>query len=155
MNEPEKFEQWYAELGLKGVHVETQAAWNARQPEIDALNDEISLCHGTLKSRERNIDAFQSELEGKKRVIETIKGVEKILRDDIERLCEENTALKAENERLKACHAKEVILLREERDELIGVLHRLTRYFNKDTGDQIFNRPKFFQAALNKFTGAS
>ena len=44
----------------------------------------------------REIQALKDDLEGKKRVIESMRGVEQILRDESESLFDENTALTAE-----------------------------------------------------------
>lgn len=46
----------------------------------------------------REIQALNDDLEGKKRVIKSMRGVEQILRDESERLFDENTALKADVE---------------------------------------------------------
>lgn len=87
MNGKEAFENWsgkfdtgsneYLDMGADEYFI---AGYESRQPEIDALKDKIT---------------------AKERVLETMRGVEKILRDDLENLFNENAALKAENERLR------------------------------------------------------
>jgi hypothetical protein len=53
-----------------------------------------------IATRQPEIDALTAELEGKKRVIETMRSVERLLRRDIEEQFNENASLKAQVERL-------------------------------------------------------
>jgi|SRR5687768_1037400 len=82
--------------------------YEARQPEIDVLKTENKHLSDNLEAIDLDTkalvdenDELKAEVEGKKRVIETMRGVEKILRDDLEKLFNENAALNAEVERLR------------------------------------------------------
>lgn len=63
MTKNEEFEKWDEENDKLNLPVPMRilAAWNARQPEIDALTEEVALCHGTLDSRTRNIETLMKE----------------------------------------------------------------------------------------------
>jgi bisphosphoglycerate-dependent phosphoglycerate mutase len=70
--EREGFEKWAKRDGYDtkkdslgeytSIHTHiTYESYQSRQPEIDALKEEVSLCHGTLESRERNIESVLAE----------------------------------------------------------------------------------------------
>ena len=74
MTNIEEFEKWWCEHGIKSITEKLACfgAWQARQPEIDAIKEQHSLCELALDSCDGNINT----------------------------LIKENTALKAEVERL-------------------------------------------------------
>lgn len=57
--ERDKYDYGYTDRGTNGMY----RGYLIRQPEIDALKEEIGLCHGTLESRERNIADIKAENE--------------------------------------------------------------------------------------------
>jgi regulator of replication initiation timing len=57
-------------------------------------------CAG-YQSRQPEINALREKIEGKDRVIATMRRVEEILRGDLEKMFEKNAALQAEVERLR------------------------------------------------------
>lgn len=58
----EEFEKWADEnLMYGGDRWAAFQGYQMRQPEIDALTEEVALCHGTLDSRTRNIETLMKE----------------------------------------------------------------------------------------------